>query len=180
MSIGWSSEAQAAILAGCPMKWTFHIDVEQNGTGLYGVNIVDITDYVLPPLPKIKRNTPIIEKNWKISPIVVKVRNDTAYFTPNLCGVSKTQVQNIWKMRPSGEAKAEECKLYIKQVITLPNGSTETKTRFKGMIKELNPFFDEKNIVCEITVRDEFFDALDRIFEIGDGGTDTAIQSYPV
>ncbi len=179
MSVGWSSTAKTAIQDGCPVEFSAHIDVEQNGTGSYGVNIVDVTAYVIEPWPRLKRASSVIAKNWETSPIILKVNNSSGYFTPNLCSVAKDTVTNVWQTRPSGEAKYRECKVYIKEKVTLPDGSTEEKTRFQGMIIDINPIIDKSQMIMEVIIRDQLFDALDRIFEIGDGGTDYEDLSGP-
>jgi len=171
MAAGWTAGAKAAMQAGCPVETTAHIDVEQNGTGVYGTNIVDITAYVAGPWPRLKKASSAIRKNWEVSPIILRVDNSSDYFTPNLCGVGKAQITNIWQTRAAGEAEFRECKVYVKQTLTLADGTTETLTRYKGMIIDLTPIIDAKRMLMEIVVRDQLLDALDRVFEIGDGGS---------
>lgn len=175
MAVGFTSDAQDAILNGARVMSLIYIDVEQNGTGSYGVNVIDITTYQSGELPKLKRSSSIISKKWKTEPIVLRVNNATGYFTPNMCGVSKDQVTNVWQSRPSGEADYKECKLYIDQEVLLPDKTTETLRRFSGMIVHLNFIIDGHYSLCEIVVRDNFLNALDQTFEIGDGGSDTAV-----
>lgn len=172
MSVGWSSDAQTAILNNCRVLFTAFIDVEQDGTGSYGVQIIDISDYVLRPWPRIKKESSAINRKWETAPITLRLNNSTGYFTPNLCGNAKDQITNIWQERPSGEAELRECKVYIKEKVWLADNSTEEKTRFQGMIIDYNPIIDKSQMIMELVVRDQLLDALDRVFEIGDGGTD--------
>jgi len=171
MAVGWSADAKAAIQAGCPVEFSAHVDVEKDGTGSYGLNIVDITTYVIEPWPRIKRSSSVIACAWETGPIVLKVNNSSGYFTPNLCSSAKTLISNVWQRRPAGEAAYRECKIYIKEKITLPDKSTEELTRFQGMIIDINPIIDESRMIMEIIIRDQLLDALDRIFEMGDGGS---------
>lgn len=172
MAVGWTADAQAAIIAGCKAEITAHIDIEQDGAGSYGVQIIDITSYVCGPWPRMKRSSSAVDKDWKVSPITIRVNNSSGYFTPNLCVAGKTQITNIWQTRPAGEADFRECKIYIKDKVTLPDKSTEELTRYKGMIIDINPIIDDKQMIMELIMRDQLLDALDRVFEIGDGGVD--------
>jgi len=169
MSVGWSSEAQAAILAGCRVLFTYHIDIEQGG-GVWGLNIIDVTDRVQEDgMGRIKKTSSVIEKDWELTPTTVLCDNADAYFTPNMVLGSRDQLENIWQSRASGEADPRDCILVIKQVVWLTDGTTETKERFKGKIIELNPIIDEGRISMELVARIHLVDDLDSVFTTEDG-----------
>lgn len=181
MAYAWTDEAEAALQSNtCFTRAKAYIDVEQNGTGSYGVNVIDITDYVL-RFDEIERASLAVDKNYQVKAYTLAVNNDTNYFTPNLMSGARTDVTNIWQSRPSGEAEPRMCRLYIKLAVTVagnPSGSpptdssVEEQTIYRGKILDLN-FIIGADVQCEITARDDFLDALDVVLASSEGGSDS-------
>lgn len=170
--IGWTSDAQAAILAGARVETGVLIDVEQDGTGSYGGNVVDVTDYVL-EYSTIKTGSSIIEKDWELHPFTVLLDNSSGYFTPNIAGGSRDELPNVWQTRPSGEASLRECKVLVKQTVTLPDDTTETVDRIEAMIVDYELSSNDDAVTAELVTRDSRLDALGVTFSQEDGESDT-------
>lgn len=168
--MGWTSAVVLALASRkCASKWTVYIDVEQDGTGVYGVQVIDVSDYVL-NVGKIERSTMACDRDWNVTPNVTTVDNGTAYFTRNLMVGHTAKIPNIWSTRPSGEADARDCRLYIDLTLTPETGTAETKRMFEGKILSVNPMENGAEASCEIESRSFLLDPLDTVLKIGDGG----------
>jgi len=164
----WSTDAVAALRAGCPVEYLVYIDVVDSG-GDYGNYMHDITNRVMGIGP-IRRSSTIIEKNFKTYPNTVIVKNEDKYFTAEWYYGDRAGLANtIWKDRDAGEADPEDCKIKINMRLTLPDRTTETMPLYEGRITLVNYIQSKRESICEIVSRDDAFDDLDYEFDYADG-----------
>ena len=167
MSVGWSDAAKAVIQSNTfKHEWLAYLDIMSSG-GSYGSYVQDVTDRVV-KLGKITRQTSIIEKDLKLGDSTVILNNHDTYLSPNRFP-SRNAVDNIWRDRDSGEASPYDCKLRIDLKIWLTADSTETKTYFKGKIKEISQIEEGDLVAAEITAVWDQLDPLDKTSTHDDG-----------
>ena len=173
MSVGWSSEAKALLEGGsAKVKWIAKLDIPRASDGAYGIYQKDVTDFTL-RIGNLKYFSSIVEKNWKLSPVILVVENTDAYFTPNYFGGARDQINNVWRFRDSGEADPEECKVILIEGVKLSDGTWEEITRFQGMVQKINLIDSRAGVFCEITAMDDSLDALNKTLDYSDGDEET-------
>jgi len=177
MATLWSSDAKTSLEAGCRVKVSYFIDVETGTTPAYGTNVVDITEYVEKCSP-IRRSSSVVNRDWRLPPVVLTVDNSDGYFTQNfvyMADIVTTHgtIDNVFRERPSGEAKPEECRVIIELTLTLADGSEETQIIHRGLIEGIKHKVGSK-ITAEITSQDLIIAKLKTVLDtLTDGKSDT-------
>lgn len=175
MSMGWSAEALAILASGTvSAEIVVTIDVEYHVVGsppAYGTNLNDVSSRVI-DVGDLVRASSIIDQNSNTTQAVLRLQNADAYFTPNVMAGGRTQIVNVWnKLRPAGEAKPSDCRVYVDLALRLASGAIETVRLSSGAIADIN-LSDSNGPVAELVVKDTMLDAFDRTlgFEDGNGG----------
>ena len=167
MSVGWSGAAVTQIRKNTfKHEWLAYLDIMSSG-GAYGSYVQDVTDRIV-KIGKITRQTSIIEKDFKLGNTTVILNNHDGYLSPNRFLV-RTDIDNIWQDRDTGEASPYDCKLRVDLKVWLDDGATETKVFFKGKINEVSHIHEGDLVAVEITGVGDQLDPLDQIFTHDDG-----------
>jgi len=178
MATLWSTEAKAALKAGCRVKTSVYIDVETGTTPAYGANIIDVTDYAV-RIGAIVRSSSVVSKNWKVPPVVITVDNSSGYFMTNFVeladgGTAHGSVENVFTERPSGEANPEDCILTVELTVTLADGTEETREIHRGLIEKISFAITKGGITAELTSQDFIVAKLKAVLDtLVDGTSDT-------
>jgi hypothetical protein len=178
MAMGWSAEAQAIFASNhIDGRLRAYIDVEY--LGAYGLNVIEVTSRII-DWGDLERSSSAIDQNFNICEIIIRLRNDDAYLTPNFMAGSRDQIANVWRERTSGEADYKDCKFYIDLEVRLASGAWESVRLVRGKISDLN-LIDDTGPACEFVVKNILMDALDKKLTMldGDGGYYSAPTWYP-